>query len=62
LRPGDIVGSGTVGTGCILELSRVHGAEAYPWLAPGDNVNLEVTGLGAIDAAVTRGAPVVPLR
>jgi 2-keto-4-pentenoate hydratase/2-oxohepta-3-ene-1,7-dioic acid hydratase in catechol pathway len=62
LRPGDIIGSGTVGTGCILELSRVHGSEAYPWLAPGDNVSLEITGLGAIDAAVTRGAPVVPLR
>ena len=38
LRPGDIIGSGTVGTGCILELSRVHGSEAYPWLAPGDKV------------------------
>ncbi|MGH9115978.1 MAG: fumarylacetoacetate hydrolase family protein, partial [Acidimicrobiales bacterium] len=30
LRTGDIVASGTVGTGCILELSRVHGSEAYP--------------------------------
>ena len=29
-------GSGTVGTGCILELSRVHGSEAYPWLRPGE--------------------------
>jgi 2-keto-4-pentenoate hydratase/2-oxohepta-3-ene-1,7-dioic acid hydratase in catechol pathway len=62
LRPGDIIGSGTVGTGCILELSRVHGSDAYPWLTPGDKVNLEVTGLGAIDASVTRGASVVPLR
>jgi 2-keto-4-pentenoate hydratase/2-oxohepta-3-ene-1,7-dioic acid hydratase in catechol pathway len=62
LRPGDIIGSGTVGTGCILELSRVHGSAAYPWLGPGDTVNLEVAGLGAIDASVTRGAPVVPLR
>jgi 2-keto-4-pentenoate hydratase/2-oxohepta-3-ene-1,7-dioic acid hydratase in catechol pathway len=62
LRPGDIIGSGTVGTGCILELSRVHGSEAYPWLAPGDKVNLEVTGLGAISASVARGASVIPLR
>ena len=38
VRTGDIIGSGTVGTGCILELSRTHGSLAYPWLAPGDNV------------------------
>jgi 2-keto-4-pentenoate hydratase/2-oxohepta-3-ene-1,7-dioic acid hydratase in catechol pathway len=62
LRPGDIIGSGTVGTGCILELSRVHGSDAYPWLTPGDKVNLEVTGLGTIDASMTRGVSVVPLR
>jgi hypothetical protein len=29
---------------------------------PGDKVTLEVTGLGAIDASVTSGAPVVPQR
>ncbi|GAA3066186.1 hypothetical protein GCM10010464_33130 [Pseudonocardia yunnanensis] len=60
--PGDLIGSGTVGTGCILELSRVHGADAYPYLVPGDRVRLEVGGLGAIDAAVVEGAPVHPLR
>ncbi|QJY49686.1 fumarylacetoacetate hydrolase family protein [Pseudonocardia broussonetiae] len=60
--PGDLIGSGTVGTGCILELSRVHGAEAYPWLRPGDRVRLEVDGLGAVDAPVVAGAAVRPLR
>ena len=60
--PGDLIGSGTVGTGCILELSRVHGPEAYPWLVPGDRVRLEVDGLGAIDAAIVEGVPVRPLR
>ena len=60
--PGDLIGSGTVGTGCILELSRVHGAAAYPYLVPGDRVRLEVEGLGAIDAAIVEGAPVRPLR
>jgi 2-keto-4-pentenoate hydratase/2-oxohepta-3-ene-1,7-dioic acid hydratase in catechol pathway len=60
--PGDLIGSGTVGTGCILELSRVHGADAYPYLLPGDRVRLEVDGLGAVDAAITAGAPVRPLR
>jgi 2-keto-4-pentenoate hydratase/2-oxohepta-3-ene-1,7-dioic acid hydratase in catechol pathway len=60
--PGDLIGSGTVGTGCILELSRVHGADAYPYLVRGDRVRLEVDGLGAIDAPVVEGAPVHPLR
>lgn len=60
--PGDLIGSGTVGTGCILELSRVHGADAYPYLTPGDRVRLEVEGLGAIDAPVVDGVPVRPLR
>ncbi len=62
LRPGDIIGSGTVGTGCILELSRVHGSDAYPWLQPGDVVRLEVEQLGAIESTVIPGTAVVPLR
>ena len=61
LRPGDVVGSGTVGTGCILELSRVHGLDAYPWLHPGDRVTLEVDQLGAITSTVLPSVPVVPL-
>jgi len=42
LRPGDILGSGTVGTGCILE----HGDGR--WLQPGDVVELEVEGIGVL--------------
>lgn len=60
--PGDLIGSDTVGTGCILEVSFVHGTEAFPWLVPGDRVRLEVDGLGAVDAPVVHGAPVRPLR
>jgi 2-keto-4-pentenoate hydratase/2-oxohepta-3-ene-1,7-dioic acid hydratase in catechol pathway len=60
--PGDVIGSGTVGTGCILELSRVHGSGAYPYLRPGDLVRLEGGPLGAIEARVTAGKPPVPLR
>lgn len=61
LRPGDIIGSGTVGTGCILELSRVHGSERYPWLVPGDEVRLEVEQLGVLSSTVVPGPAVVPL-
>jgi 2-keto-4-pentenoate hydratase/2-oxohepta-3-ene-1,7-dioic acid hydratase in catechol pathway len=60
--PGDLIGSGTVGTGCLLELSRVHGADAYPWLRADDRVHLETDGLGAIDARVVPGPAPVPLR
>jgi fumarylacetoacetate (FAA) hydrolase len=42
LRPGDVLGSGTVGTGCILE----HGDGR--WLQRGDVVELEVEGLGVL--------------
>lgn len=51
---GDVIGSGTVGTGCLLELSLVHGSDAYPWLDDGDEVRLEVEGLGAITNRVVR--------
>jgi len=52
LRTGDVIGSGTVGTGCILELSRTHGSQAYPWLAAGDVVELEVAELGRISTTI----------
>lgn len=42
LRPGDIIGSGTVGSGCILE----HGDGR--WLQSGDVVELEVEGIGIL--------------
>lgn len=48
LRAGDVIGSGTCGTGCILELSLTSGEEVFPWLRPGDEVELEVEGLGAL--------------
>jgi fumarylacetoacetate (FAA) hydrolase len=42
LLPGDVLGSGTVGTGCILE----HGDGR--WLQPGDVVELEIEGIGVL--------------
>ncbi len=48
LRPGDVIGSGTVGTGCILELGLVHGWDRFPYLVSGDVVELEVEGIGVL--------------
>ena len=44
LYPGDVLGSGTVGSGCLLELTGGAG----PWLEAGDEVELEVGGLGVL--------------
>jgi fumarylacetoacetate (FAA) hydrolase len=44
LYPGDVIGSGTVGTGCLLETTRGEG----PWLQPGDVVELEIERLGTL--------------
>ncbi|MBI4307351.1 MAG: fumarylacetoacetate hydrolase family protein [Chloroflexi bacterium] len=62
LVSGDVIGSGTCGTGCILELAFVHGEEAYPWLRPGDVVELGVEHLGTLRSRVLPGPPLVPLR
>ena len=45
LRPGDLIGSGTVGTGCLLE---VRDATLGRYLEPGDEVILRVERLGAL--------------
>jgi fumarylacetoacetate (FAA) hydrolase len=42
LLPGDVLGSGTVGGGCILELGDGR------WLQPGDVVELDVEGIGVL--------------
>jgi fumarylacetoacetate (FAA) hydrolase len=44
LHPGDVIGSGTVGTGCLLELTKFKG----PWLNEGDVVELEVERIGIL--------------
>ena len=45
LRPGDVLGSGTVGTGCILELTP---EATGGWLQPGDVVELTIERLGTL--------------
>jgi 2-keto-4-pentenoate hydratase/2-oxohepta-3-ene-1,7-dioic acid hydratase in catechol pathway len=54
LYPGEMIGSGTVGTGCILEL----GQEVHRWLKPGDKVELEVDRLGVLQNTIIVGKEV----
>ncbi len=44
LQAGDVIGSGTVGTGCLLELTKTQG----PWLNEGDVVELEIERIGIL--------------
>jgi 2-keto-4-pentenoate hydratase/2-oxohepta-3-ene-1,7-dioic acid hydratase in catechol pathway len=62
VEPGDVIGSGTCGTGCILELALVHGGDAYPWLQPGDEVVLTVDRLGSLRNRIVAGSPLRELR
>lgn len=62
VRPGDVIGSGTVGTGCIADLAARHSPAEYPWLEAGDVVRLEAGPLGVIETTLVPGAPVKPLE
>ncbi len=46
IYPGDVIGSGTVGTGCGLELDR--------WVKPGDVMELEIEKIGVLRNRVVR--------
>ncbi|HUI10453.1 MAG TPA: fumarylacetoacetate hydrolase family protein [Bacteroidota bacterium] len=46
IHPGDVIGSGTVGTGCGLELDR--------WVKPGDLMELEIEKIGVLRNRVVR--------
>jgi fumarylacetoacetate (FAA) hydrolase len=48
LAPGDVIGSGTCGTGCLLELNG-SGVTTDLWLSEGDVVVLEIDGLGRLE-------------
>jgi fumarylacetoacetate (FAA) hydrolase len=50
LLPGDVIGSGTVGTGCLLEIREASGFGRY--LLPGDNVTLRVDRLGELKTPI----------
>ncbi len=48
LRAGDLIGSGTVGTGCLLEVRERLGR----YLEPGDRVVLEIERLGRLETPI----------
>jgi fumarylacetoacetate (FAA) hydrolase len=51
LEPGEVIGSGTVGTGCLLELNGSKVTHDR-WLVPGDVVSLAIEGLGTLTNTV----------
>jgi len=60
--PGDVIGSGTVGTGCYLELNgtwaleaKQKGTEFFPiWLKDGDTIELEIETLGRLKNKIVK--------
>jgi fumarylacetoacetate (FAA) hydrolase len=56
LFPGDIIGSGTVGTGCFLELNGTgklnDPSYEEQWLKDGDVVEMEIEGIGVLKNTV----------
>ena len=58
LLPGDVIGSGTVGTGCFLELNgtaKRNNPDGYEeqWLQLDDVVQLEIEELGVLENTIT---------
>ena len=51
LVPGDVIGSGTLNGGCLLELGPLEGDR---FIEPGDVVALEAPGFGRLETLVTR--------
>ena len=56
LYPGDVIGSGTVGTGCFLELNGTGKLNdpnyVEQWLQPGDVVDMEIGQLGKLSNTI----------
>ena len=56
LYPGDVIGSGTVGTGCFLELNGTGKLNdpnyTEQWLQEGDVVEMEIDGLGELSNTI----------
>jgi 2-keto-4-pentenoate hydratase/2-oxohepta-3-ene-1,7-dioic acid hydratase in catechol pathway len=61
VRPGDVIGSGTCGSGCLAELWGRNGRREPSPLAAGDVVTMTVEGIGTISNRVVPGVDPVPL-
>jgi 2-keto-4-pentenoate hydratase/2-oxohepta-3-ene-1,7-dioic acid hydratase in catechol pathway len=61
LSAGEVLGSGTVGGGCLLEHERTGSGAFSGWLQPGDTVDLDVELLGTLSQTVVEGLPRHPL-
>lgn len=70
ILPGDIIGSGTVGTGCYLELNGTKALEAKAkgeqftpvWLEQGDIIELEITKLGRLKNRIVKSPQSISLN
>mgnify|MGYP003335662371 FL=1 len=58
IHPGDVIGSGTVGTGCFLELNGTGKLNdpnyTEQWLQAGDKVEMEIAGLGHLTNTIVK--------
>ncbi len=58
MHAGDVIGSGTVGTGCFLELNGTGKLNdpnyQEQWLQPGDVVEMEIDGLGKLSNTIVK--------
>jgi 2-keto-4-pentenoate hydratase/2-oxohepta-3-ene-1,7-dioic acid hydratase in catechol pathway len=61
VMPGDLIGSGTCGRGCLAEIRGREGSGQAPPLRPGDVVTLTVEGIGTVSNTVAPAAEPVPL-
>jgi fumarylacetoacetate (FAA) hydrolase len=56
LHPGEVIGSGTVGTGCFLELNgtgKLNNPAYQPqWLKEGDIIKMSIAGLGTLENTI----------
>jgi 2-keto-4-pentenoate hydratase/2-oxohepta-3-ene-1,7-dioic acid hydratase in catechol pathway len=59
VAPGDVIGSGTCGGGCLAELRGRRSPDQYPWLVPGDVVTLTVDVLGEVANRVVASTSII---
>jgi 2-keto-4-pentenoate hydratase/2-oxohepta-3-ene-1,7-dioic acid hydratase in catechol pathway len=60
IGPGDVLGSGTCGGGCLFELWGRNQAQSPPPLITGDEVRLEVEGIGTLISTIGEPQPDLP--